>query len=289
MNGGFVSLIGRLKSNSDLMLAGLVVFIISLMILPLPTFIVDLLLATNLGLAVTLLMMSLYINSVLSFSTFPSMLLFTTLLRLSLNITTTRLILLQADAGEVIETFGEFVVGGNLIVGTVIFLMYSIDQDWQIPVLILLLAIGLCVWMMANLASPTAPARRKYLTYVASLAVSAPIFVFGLWQMGAFSHNELPWQQFSEEKLITLRKEGKPMLIDFTANWCAICKWNEAWSLNTKPRACSSISPEIGATPRTPNDQLSNAARDVIAKQMTAAQGNKLIDDGIAQVEAKLH
>ena len=110
------------------MLAGLVVFIISLMILPLPTFIVDGLLAVNLALAVTLLMMSLYINSILSFSTFPSMLLFTTLLRLSLNITTTRLILLQADAGEVIETFGRFVVGGNLIVGAVIFLIITLVQ-----------------------------------------------------------------------------------------------------------------------------------------------------------------
>lgn len=122
------ALILRLNKNSDLLLAGLVVFIISLMILPLPTFLVDLLLATNLGLAVTLLMMSLYINSVLSFSTFPSMLLFTTLLRLSLNITTTRLILIQANAGEVIETFGEFVVGGNLIVGTVIFLIITLVQ-----------------------------------------------------------------------------------------------------------------------------------------------------------------
>lgn len=124
----FQTFITRLTKNSDIMLAGLVVFIISLMILPLPTFIVDGLLAVNLALAVVLLMMSLYINSILSFSTFPSMLLFTTLLRLSLNVTTTRLILLQADAGEVIETFGRFVVGGNLIVGAVIFLIITLVQ-----------------------------------------------------------------------------------------------------------------------------------------------------------------
>ena len=122
------NIILKLTKNSDLLLAGLVVFIISLMILPLPTFIVDGLLAMNLALAVVLLMMSLYINDILSFSTFPSMLLFTTLLRLSLNITTTRLILLHADAGEVIETFGEFVVGGNLIVGVVIFLIITLVQ-----------------------------------------------------------------------------------------------------------------------------------------------------------------
>ena len=120
-------ILGATRYN-DMLLAVLVVAIISLMILPLPTFLVDLLLATNLGLAVTLLMMSMYINSVLAFSTFPSMLLFTTLLRLSLNITTTRLILIKADAGKVIETFGEFVVAGNLIVGVVIFLIITIVQ-----------------------------------------------------------------------------------------------------------------------------------------------------------------
>ncbi|MEW4486709.1 type III secretion system export apparatus subunit SctV [Thalassoglobus sp. JC818] len=118
----------RATRFSDLILAGVIVAVISLMILPLPTVIVDTLLASNLGLAVTLLMMSMYIQSVLSFSTFPSLLLFTTLLRLSLNITTTRLILLYADAGQVIETFGDFVVAGNLVVGAVIFLIITIVQ-----------------------------------------------------------------------------------------------------------------------------------------------------------------
>ncbi|MEM1304727.1 MAG: type III secretion system export apparatus subunit SctV, partial [Planctomycetota bacterium] len=128
MKSAVESAILRITKFSDIGLALLVVAIISLMILPLPTFIVDGLLATNLGLAVTLLMMSMYINSVLAFSTFPSMLLFTTLLRLALNITTTRLILIYADAGEVIKTFGEFVVAGNLIVGVVIFLIITIVQ-----------------------------------------------------------------------------------------------------------------------------------------------------------------
>lgn len=127
-DSALANLVLRITRHSDLFLAVLVVGIISLMILPLPTFLVDLLLATNLGLAVTMLMMAMYINSVLAFSTFPSMLLFTTLLRLSLNITTTRLILLQADAGEVISTFGEFVVAGNLIVGIVIFLIITLVQ-----------------------------------------------------------------------------------------------------------------------------------------------------------------
>ena len=125
---GVSRLIHRLTKHSDLFLAGLIVSIIAMMILPMPTVLVDFLLATNLGLAVVLLMMSMYINSVLSFSTFPSMLLFTTLLRLGLNITTSRLILLQADAGEVITTFGNFVVGGNLIVGMVVFMIITIVQ-----------------------------------------------------------------------------------------------------------------------------------------------------------------
>ncbi|MEM9280414.1 MAG: type III secretion system export apparatus subunit SctV [Verrucomicrobiota bacterium] len=122
------SIILRIMRFSDLFLAFLVVAIVSLMIIPLPTFIVDMLLATNLGLAVTLLMMSLYIPTALAFSTFPSMLLFTTLLRLALNITTTRLILIKADAGEIIDTFGNFVVAGNLVVGAVIFLIITIVQ-----------------------------------------------------------------------------------------------------------------------------------------------------------------
>jgi type III secretion protein V len=113
---------------NDLILAGLVVAVIALMILPLPTPIVDTLIATNLGISVTLLMLSMYIPSALSLSTFPTLLLFTTLFRLSLNITTTRLILLYADAGEIIHTFGEVVVAGNFIVGGVIFLIITIVQ-----------------------------------------------------------------------------------------------------------------------------------------------------------------
>ena len=113
---------------NDLLLAALVVAIISLMILPLPPVLLDLLLAGSLCISVTLLMMSMYISRVLAFSTFPALLLFTTLLRLALNITTTRLILLYANAGEVIETFGRFVVGGNFVVGTIIFLIITIVQ-----------------------------------------------------------------------------------------------------------------------------------------------------------------
>ena len=112
----------------DLVLAFLVVCIIGLLIIPLPTPMVDLLISINLMISTVMLMLSLYLPRALAFSTFPSMLLFTTLYRLALNVTTTRLILLKADAGEIIYTFGHFVVGGNFVVGAVIFLIITIVQ-----------------------------------------------------------------------------------------------------------------------------------------------------------------
>jgi type III secretion protein V len=102
--------------------------IISLMIIPIPTHVLDALLGVNLTISVLLLMLSLYISRTLEFSTFPSVLLFTTLFRLALNITTTRLILIHADAGKIIHTFGNFVVAGNFVVGAVIFLILLIVQ-----------------------------------------------------------------------------------------------------------------------------------------------------------------
>ena len=121
-------LLVKLTQFSDILLVIGVVGIIAMMILPLPTFIVDFLLASNLCIAVSLVMMSMYIRRPLQFSSFPTVLLLSTLLRLGMNITTTRLVLIQANAGEVIETFGKFVVAGNLIVGAVIFLIVTILQ-----------------------------------------------------------------------------------------------------------------------------------------------------------------
>lgn len=118
----------KMTRYNDIALALLLVAIIGLMIIPLPTMIVDGLIATNLMLAVIMMMLSMYIPSALSFSVFPTLLLFTTLFRLALNITTTRLILLKADAGEIIFTFGNFVVAGNFVVGAVIFLILTIVQ-----------------------------------------------------------------------------------------------------------------------------------------------------------------
>ncbi|WP_335944073.1 flagellar biosynthesis protein FlhA [Pseudomonas sp. G166] len=106
----------------------LIVLILSMMILPLPTFILDLLFTFNIALAIMVLMVSMLTEKPLDFSAFPSVLLFTTLLRLSLNVASTRVILMEGHtgpdaAGKVIEAFGEFLVGGNFAVGLALFLI----------------------------------------------------------------------------------------------------------------------------------------------------------------------
>ncbi|MDY6419966.1 MAG: flagellar biosynthesis protein FlhA, partial [Succinivibrio dextrinosolvens] len=120
--------VGLVTKHADIMLVGAVIAVIALMILPMPTPLVDLLISMNLAVSFVIMMMSLYTPSVLGFSSFPTVLLFTTLFRLGLNICTTRLILLQADAGEIIFTFGEFAVGGNFVVGAVVFIIIAIIQ-----------------------------------------------------------------------------------------------------------------------------------------------------------------
>ena len=122
------SLLLMVSKRNDVMLAVMLIMVIFLMILPLPTALVDVLIGMNMSISVILLMLAIYIRSPLEFSAFPAVLLLTTLFRLALSITTTRLILLQADAGQIVYTFGDFVVGGNLVVGLVIFLIITIVQ-----------------------------------------------------------------------------------------------------------------------------------------------------------------
>ncbi len=114
--------------RNDLVLATLIVCIIFMMILPLPTWLIDALIATNMCLSAILLMVAMYLPNPLAFSSFPSVLLVTTLFRLAIGIATTRLILLNGDAGHIIYTFGNFVVGGNLVVGLVVFLILTVVQ-----------------------------------------------------------------------------------------------------------------------------------------------------------------
>jgi type III secretion protein V len=118
----------KLPAGGEFGIAALIVAIISLMILPLPPWLIDALLAINITISVTLLMVAMYIPSVVQLSVFPSLLLFTTLYRLSLNIASTKSILLHAEAGNIIESFGQLVVGGNLVVGIVVFLIITTVQ-----------------------------------------------------------------------------------------------------------------------------------------------------------------
>ena len=115
-------------SGSDLVLAAGVIAIVALMILPMPLVLIDALVALNILLGVGLLLLGIYIPAATAFASFPSVLLLTTLFRLSLSIAITRLILLDADAGHIIETFGQLVVGGNLVVGLVVFLIITVVQ-----------------------------------------------------------------------------------------------------------------------------------------------------------------
>lgn len=108
--------------------AFLVVAIIAMIIIPMPTFLLDFLLVINISLGITILVLTLFTKSVLDFSSFPTMLLITTMIRLGLNISSTRLILSQADAGQVIDTFANFVAGNNYIVGAVLFVIIVIVQ-----------------------------------------------------------------------------------------------------------------------------------------------------------------
>ncbi len=116
------------RGLTDAALAALVLAVVGMMILPLPTPLLDLLIAGNIACAVLLLLTGMYVRSGLDFAAFPTVLLITTLFRLALNVSSTRLILLHADAGEVIRAFGEFVVQGNYVVGGVVFLILTLIQ-----------------------------------------------------------------------------------------------------------------------------------------------------------------
>jgi flagellar biosynthesis protein FlhA len=115
-------------SHSNIILAVGLVTILATLLIPLPTPLLDILLACSISLAVAVLIITLSSKEALELSTFPSLLLFVTLFRLSLNVASTRLILLQGDAGKIIQTFGGLVAGGSFVVGLVIFLILVVIQ-----------------------------------------------------------------------------------------------------------------------------------------------------------------
>ena len=121
--------LGRLLTGrQDLALVVLLLTIVFMIILPLPTWLIDLLIGFNLSLVVLIMIVTIYLRTPTAFSTLPSILLFSTLFRLAISISTTRLILVQADAGRIVETFGDVVLGGSLVVGLVVFLIITVVQ-----------------------------------------------------------------------------------------------------------------------------------------------------------------
>jgi flagellar biosynthesis protein FlhA len=116
----------QLLQHNDVLLAVGVVLIIAMMIIPLPPMLLDFLLTINIAFSVTMLLVTLSTKEALQYSTFPTLLLCATLFRLGLNVSSTRLILLHAHAGQVIEAFGNFVIGGNYVIGFLIFIILII-------------------------------------------------------------------------------------------------------------------------------------------------------------------
>ncbi len=116
------------RSYGDVGLAVLVLSICSMMFLPLPPWALDLLITANISIAIVVMLVALYVEDALNVTSFPTVLLLTTLFRLALNVSSTRLILLTGHAGSVIQSFGAFVVQGNYVVGGVVFLLLTLIQ-----------------------------------------------------------------------------------------------------------------------------------------------------------------
>lgn len=127
-NKGMSSVTLKLANKSNITFVVGLVGILATLLIPLPTFLLDLNLAISISIAISVLVIVLSTEQPSDLSTFPSLLLFTTLFRLSLNVASTRLILMQGDAGTIIDTFGNFVAGGNLIVGMVMFIILVVIQ-----------------------------------------------------------------------------------------------------------------------------------------------------------------
>ena len=110
-------------ANSNVLSAAAVMLILGLMVVPIPPVLLDMMLTFSIAFSVTVLLVALYLKEPLQFSSFPSLLLILTLLRLSLNVASTRLILGKGEAGKVIQSFGDFVVGGNYVIGVIVFII----------------------------------------------------------------------------------------------------------------------------------------------------------------------
>lgn len=120
--------ISQIRSRPELIILVIMVMVVVMLIIPLPTWLIDFLIGLNLTMALLIFLGSFYIKRILDFSTFPSILLISTIFRLAISISTSRLVLTDADAGEIIASFGDFVIADNLVVGFVIFMIVTVVQ-----------------------------------------------------------------------------------------------------------------------------------------------------------------
>src|SRR5581483_8262166 len=111
------SAIKKLLAHSDLMAAVAVVLVVAMLVVPLPSPLISLFITLNIGGALAVVVATMYIGKALDFSVFPTLLLLTTMFRLAINVSVTRLVLANGDAGSVVKAFGNFVVSGNVVVG----------------------------------------------------------------------------------------------------------------------------------------------------------------------------
>ena len=118
----------RLMAHADLVAAVAVVMVVVMMIVPLPPLLIDLFITLNISAAIAIVVATLYVPRALDFAAFPSLLLLTTMFRLGINVSVTRQILLHGEGGEVVHAFGSFVVGGNVVVGLVVFFILVVIQ-----------------------------------------------------------------------------------------------------------------------------------------------------------------
>ncbi|CAY74532.1 Type III secretion apparatus InvA [Erwinia pyrifoliae DSM 12163] len=120
--------IGQMRTRPELIVLLMMIMVVVMLIIPLPTYLVDFFIALNLTMALLIFIGSFYINRILDFSTFPSMIMISTIFRLAISISTSRLVLTDADAGKIISSFGEFVIAESLVVGMVIFFIVTVVQ-----------------------------------------------------------------------------------------------------------------------------------------------------------------
>jgi flagellar biosynthesis protein FlhA len=123
-----LAIVRRLLRHTDLLAAVSVVMVVTMLVVPLPSPLLDLLITINISAALTIVAATMYLNKALDFASFPSLLLLSTMFRLAINVSVTRLILTTGNAGSVVKAFGAFVVGGNVVVGLVIFLILVVIQ-----------------------------------------------------------------------------------------------------------------------------------------------------------------